>query len=112
MRPTLIKYGKLVNLGNYQNEHFDVEVIVEEGDHVQEAIKTARGIVEIAIEVRKKEEEDAAHGRELEWARRVVAEGREAWGEWDFQKAHKLLGSTAPDLPKVDAMAAIDDMPF
>jgi hypothetical protein len=42
----LIHYERLVNLGNYENEKLGIDVEIEPGETVEEAIQRARAVVD------------------------------------------------------------------
>lgn len=66
MKPVIVKYRRLRNLGNYENETVEVEVEVEEGETAQQALDAAKRFV-----LRNTPDPDA--GWKLESARKVIA---------------------------------------
>ena len=51
MKARKVKYERLVNTGNYSNEKYGIEVILEKGEKVEEAIKKAKRLVNRQLSV-------------------------------------------------------------
>ena len=49
MKITKISYGQIRNTGNYENAKADIEVTINEGDNVEEAIYMAKQAVKKAL---------------------------------------------------------------
>lgn len=49
MRVTEVRYQRIKNLGNYENERAEVTVAVNEGDEVRDALNYAKEEVEIFL---------------------------------------------------------------
>ena len=94
MRPTLVRYEKLKNLGNYENEKVGVEVQVDDGESPKEAVERARKFVEKQL----KGKDD---NYEIEQARRVVASPDDYTGR-RVKEAEELLA-------RYEAEASDDD---
>jgi hypothetical protein len=50
MKVTVIRYEKLINLGNFSNHKIGVEVALDEGDTPSEALKRAKAFFEKSLE--------------------------------------------------------------
>lgn len=66
MKVTMIRYEKLVNLGNFSNQKLGVEVQLEDGESPHAAIRRAMAFVE-------KELEPGPDKYNIEQAERIVA---------------------------------------
>lgn len=50
MKVTVVRYEKLVNLGNFSNQKLGVEVQLEDGETPHDAVKRAKAFVEKNLE--------------------------------------------------------------
>ena len=66
MKVTIVRYEKLVNLGNFSNQKQGVEVQLEDGETPSEAVKRAMAFVE-------KNLEPAPDRYDVEQAEKIVA---------------------------------------
>lgn len=46
MQVTIIRYHRLINLGNYENEKYEVEIALQEGDDPHAVAAQAKTLVE------------------------------------------------------------------
>jgi uncharacterized protein YfaT (DUF1175 family) len=85
MKTKTVTYQKVFNLGDYSNEKIGVDLEIEEGDSVQDAVNKARDFVENQHQLNKKKgnylqacsiiENTADYtGRQIEQARQFKSE--------------------------------------
>jgi hypothetical protein len=67
MKVTIVRFEKLINLGNYENQKLGVEVQLDEGETPSEAIKRAKAFVESHLAPKVDTNYD------IEQAKRIVA---------------------------------------
>lgn len=67
MQVTIVRFEKLINLGNYENQKLGVEVQLDEGEAPSEAVKRAKAFVEAHLAPKVDTNYD------IEQAKRIVA---------------------------------------
>ncbi len=65
MRATMVRYERVRNLGNYENEKVSVEVALEEGETAEQGMKAARAFVNKQVGV---------HDTDLLRAKKILAQ--------------------------------------
>jgi hypothetical protein len=87
MKVAMVKYERLVNLGNYENEKIGCEVEVSEGESPQAALDAARRFV-------RRNVDDPERSHRLDQAQRIVEHPDEYTGA-AVKEARELLASQA-----------------
>lgn len=95
MKVTIVRYEKLVNLGNYENQKLGVEVQLEDGETPSEAVQRAKAFVDAHVTPK------ADTNYDIEQARRIVA-NPDDYAPKKVREAQLLL----------DAVTEADQIPF
>jgi len=65
MRASKITYAKLVNLGNYEHERFEVEIELNKNEKASDAMDVAKKFIENQIKLSKITEKDKEKAIEI-----------------------------------------------
>lgn len=90
MRVESVRYERLVNLGNYENQRVGVTVILEPEDTPSEALRRAKAFVEKSLEPEPSE-------YEIQKARRII-ENPDDYPPRQLRDAQELLKRAEEDI--------------
>lgn len=116
MKITSVQYGRLVNLGNFENEKLSAWATVEEGETPEEALAKVTAFIEAQAGTRQQQEsqveQTAAKLNRMESDKhqmeREIKEMRDTW-----RKARAFIKAVGLELPRSYVNDTDDDgMPF